>query len=379
MKRLIVVMLLMISIVLLNAQNKIHPINLSIWNPVALASYDSLCTTNYNLGLYSKTYRLNGIGLNILAHKNQENINGFTLSGVGEYVNGNMKGVQISGLFNMVKGYMHGIQIATIQNTNVVHTKGVMIAGITNFSIGNARGVQLAGAANMAGSNFSGLQASLGVNIASSSSNLFQISALTNVCAGRLHGVQIGAGNYAAGVKGFQLGLLNFSTGEVRGLQMGIINYSEDTSAVKLGLVNISPRTRIQLMAYGSNIVQNNLAVRFRNGYSYTIIGIGTNYKTFDNKTSGAIIYRFGLGVNIFKVFYISADAGYNHIENLNDGNKTDFPKRLYSLQARCNLEFHPFHRFGIFASGGYSHTRHYDSKETFENKPILEFGIILF
>ena len=132
-------------------------------------------------------------------------------------------------------------------------------------------------------------------------------------------------------------------------------------------------------MVYESNIVQNNLAVRFRNGYSYTIIGIGTNYKTFDNRTSGAIIYRLGLGVNIFKVFYISADVGYNHIENLNDGDKTDFPNRLYSLQARCNLEFHPFNRFGIFASGGYSHTRHYDSKETFENKKILEFGIVLF
>ena len=35
--------------------------------------------------------------------------------------------------------------------------------------------------------------------------------------------------------------------------------------------------------------------------------------------------------------------------------------------------------KVGIFASGGYSHTRHYDSKETFENKSILEFGIVLF
>jgi len=86
MKRLIVAILMMLSIVLLNAQNKIHPINFSIWNPVAIASYDSLCTTNFSIGLYSKTYRLNGIGLNILAHKNQENINGLTFSGVGEYV-----------------------------------------------------------------------------------------------------------------------------------------------------------------------------------------------------------------------------------------------------------------------------------------------------
>lgn len=379
-KQLIILILLIFSLELLNAQNKVdRPINFSLWNPVSTAPYDSLYITNVTLGFTSKTSTLNGVGINLCGHFNEKGVNGLSLNGVGEFVKGNMNGLEISGLFNVVSGHMHGLQVAIVQNTNILHAKGVMLSGITNFTIGNARGVQLAGVTNMAGSHFSGLQTTLGINIASSSSNLFQLAGLVNICAAPINGVQVGMGNYASGIKGLQLGLLNLCGGEVRGLQMGIINYSEDTSAVKVGLVNINPKTQLQMLAYGGNMIQNNLAVRFKSRYTYTIFGIGTNYLELDNKSSGALFYRIGLGIPIKRAFFISTDAGFFHIENFHDEDHTDLPNHLYSLQLRFNMEYHPIRKFGLFASGGYACTRYYGSGGTFENQPIVEFGFVLF
>jgi len=379
-RRLIVVTLLIFSLGLLYAQNKVNrPINISLWNPVSTAPYDSLCITNATLGFCSKTSVLNGVGVNVCGHFNEKGVNGLTVNGMGEFVKGNMNGLEISGFFNVVSGHMHGFQIAVVQNTNVLHAKGVMLSGITNFTIGRAGGIQLAGLTNIAGSHFSGLQTTLGINIASSSSDLFQIAGLVNVCAEPINGIQIGPGNYAGGIKGMQLGLLNICGGEVRGVQVGIVNHSNDTSTVKIGLVNINPRTRIQVMAFGGNINRNNLVIRFKSRYTYTILGVGTHYLGLDNKFSGSVNYRVGAGLTLMKGLYVGADAGFSHIRNFEDENQSDYPRRLYSLQLRMNLEYHPISKFGVFASGGYAHTRYYSSKGTYEKKPIVEFGIVLF
>lgn len=378
-KRFVVFLGLFISFSLLFAQSRVkHPLNLSIWDPVATSPYDSLSITKVCLGLSSKTYQLEGIGINALAHFNNHRVSGFSLNGVGELVNGNMNGVEIAGLFNVVSGHMHGLQIATIQNTNVAHARGVMIAGITNFAIGDARGVQLAGVTNMAGSHFSGVQISSGVNIATSSSDLLQLAGMVNVCSGPINGIQIGMGNYAGGVNGIQTGLLNLCGGEVRGVQVGIINHSKDTSAVKIGLVNINPKTRIQLLTYGGNTTKINTAVRFKNTYSYTIFGIGTHYLGLNDKFSGSLFYRVGAELPLTRRLFLSSDAGFSHIENFENENQIT-PERMYSLQLRLNLEYHPLSKFGIFASGGYAHTRYYKANRIYENKPIVELGVVLF
>ena len=378
-RRLIIMILLILPLSLLYGESVVkHPFNLSLWDPIATSPYDSLSKTNVTFGFSSRTYQLKGAGINIFAHLNEKSVNGFTFNGVGEFVNGNMNGVEVAGLFNVVSGHMHGLQLAMVQNTNVLHAKGVMISGITNFAIGDARGVQLAGVTNMAGSHFSGVQISSGVNIVTSSSNLLQLASLVNVCAEPINGIQIGMGNYAGGVNGVQMGLLNLCGGEVRGVQVGIINHSKDTSAVKIGLVNINPKTRIQLLTFGGNTTKINLAVRFKNQHAYTIFGIGTHYLGLDEKFSGSLSYRAGAELPITKRLSLSSDAGFSHIENFNNEDRST-PERMYSLQLRLNMEYHPLPILGIFASCGYAHTRYYKANRIFENKPIVELGIVLF
>lgn len=378
-RKLIALALLILPLNMLFAQSSPkHPLNISLWDPVASAPDDATSTTNATFGFSSKTYKLKGVGINLFAHFNEKTVNGFTLNGAGEFLKGNMTGAEISGLFNVVSGHMHGLQIATVQNTNVLHSKGVMIAGITNFAIGDAGGIQIAGITNMAGSHFSGVQLSSAVNIASSSSDLFQMAGFVNVCAEPINGVQISLGNYAGGVNGLQLGLLNLCGGDVRGVQIGIINHSKDTSAVKIGLVNISPRTRIQLLTFGGNTTKINTAVRFKNHHTYSILGIGTHYLGLNDRFSGSLFYRAGAELPLTKKLSLSSDVGFSHIENFNNEDLTT-PERMYSLQLRLNMEYHPLNRLGIFASGGYAHTRYYKAHRIYENKPVIELGIVLF
>lgn len=379
-RELMAAILFILSLGLLYAQNKkIRPIDISIWNPIATVPYDSLNVSNLDIGIYSETNWLNGLGVNLFVHDSRQTVNGLTLSGFSNYLNKNMNGIEIAGLFNVVKGHMHGLQICAIQNTNVRHSKGMMIGGITNFAVGNIQGIQLAGMSNIAGSNMSGIQLALGINIASSSSRLFQLAGLVNICENPINGVQVGLGNYAGGINGVQLGFINICGDNVRGVQVGLINHSKDTSAVKLGLVNINPKTRIQMLVYGGSINRFNLAMRFKSRYTYSMLGFGTHYSGLDNKFSGSLFYRLGVGLRLIKGLSVSTDAGYYHIRNFEGYSLNDYPKRLYSLQLRLNLEFHPVSKFGIFASGGYAQSRHYQSGRIFENKSIMECGIVLF
>jgi len=74
----------------------------------------------------------------------------------------------------------------------------------------------------------------------------------------------------------------------------------------------------------------------------------------------------------------ISGDLGYFHIENF-ENEDAETPERMYSLQARVNLEYKIRPKFSIFASGGYGMTRYYDKNKFYEKKPIIEIGVVLF
>lgn len=374
------VALLLLFFCLLQAQNKKwRPINISIWNPVAIVPFDSLNVSNINLGFCSKTNRLNGLSANVFANFCHQDLNGLLFTGGYNFLHKDMNGLEIAGLFNVVKGHMHGLQISAIQNTVVRYSKGLMICGITNFSVGDTKGIQLAGMSNIAGSRASGIQFAGGINIASSSSRLFQLAGLVNVCEESIKGVQLGLANYAGGVRGVQLGLINICGDDVKGVQIGLINHSSDTSTVKLGLVNVNPKTRIQMLFYSGNVNKINLGIRFKAHYTYSILGFGTSYKGLDDKFSGSLFYRLGVGIKFLRVLEISSDAGFYHIQNFEKDGLNGYPKRLYSLQGRLNLELHPISKLGIFASGGFAQTRRYGTGVVFENRPIMECGIVLF
>lgn len=306
---------------------------------------------------------MNGLAFAGLMNISGENNKGFICSGLANIAGSNNTGVALSGLMNVNAGDLKGTQISSLLNITGNESKGAQIAALGNVSV-ETIGIQASALSNITASSLTGLQVCAAANIAMKMDKAVQISPLANICLQQM--------------KGAQIGLLNICAGDVKGVQIGIVNHSKDTSTVKIGLVNVNPKTRIQLLAYGGNTTKLNLAVRFKNKMTYTMLGAGTHYLGLNDKFSGALFYRAGLYWPLLKQLEISGDLGYYHIENFK--NKSDnIPQRMYSLQARVNLEYHPLKKFGIFASGGYGITRHYNKNKMFENKPVIEFGIVLF
>ena len=401
--------------------HKRHDIN---WSINVNRHQDSLKLTLFNLGLISNIQDQRGIGLNVLHGAVHGKMSGVQLAGLLSYA-GTANGLQVGGLANFVKNGTNGLMISGLVNAAGGNSRGMQLSGITNISgerfdglalsglmnvstdvlngvqlsaLLNANGKHLNGAqfsllsnvgsvikgvqssmiSNIAADRIKGLQLAGVANIAFNANKAVQISSLTNVCLDNMEGVQFALGNYAENVKGTQIGLLNLSTGKVDGWQIGIVNHSKDTTAHKVGLVNITPKTRIQAMIFGSNTSKINVAVRFKNRQNYSILGIGTHYLDMNDDFSGCLFYRTGLYFPLKKGFEVSGDLGYFHIENFEDEN-VDAPERMYSVQARVNLSYRLLPKLSIFATTGYAMTRHYKKNKLFENKGIIECGIILF
>lgn len=337
---------------------------------------DTIKTTLFNLGLITNIQKQSGLGINVLCSAVHEEMNGVQLAGVLSYAK-TAKGVQICGLSNFINKDISGLMIGGLLNASGGTAKGVQLTILSNIST-NVIGIQSSMISNIVSERMRGLQLAGVVNIAYDLDGALQLSSLTNMCLNTMNGVQFALGNYAEDVKGVQMGLLNLSTGQVDGWQVGIVNHSKDTTAHKIGLVNINPKTRIQAMVFGSNTSKINVAVRFKNRTNYSILGIGTHYLDLNDDFSGCLFYRTGLYFPLKKKFEVSGDLGYFHIENFEDEN-AEIPDRMYSLQARLNLSYRILPKLSLFATTGYAMTRFYKKNKLFENKGIIEAGIILF
>lgn len=389
------------------------------------AKKDNTRNTYLNLGLLTHIYRMQGVGINVLSSVVQSDMAGFQVSGLASITGRHASGIQLGGIANVAganaSGFMlgglmnvagnqaNGIQVSGLGNIAGRTSRGIAISGLINLAGDKAQGMQISGLANIAGKSQSGLAISglmnvsagkldgaqaagilnisggdtkgvqaggignVGVNV-----NGVQVSGISNIAAGKMKGVQLALGNYAEEVSGTQIGLLNLCRGQVKGVQIGIVNHSKDTTAHKIGLVNINPQTRVQMLVFGGNTSKFNAAVRFKNKHTYTMLGLGTHYLDLNDKFSGCVSYRAGLYYPIAKNLEISGELGYSHIENFENKN-AEIPERMYSLQARVNLEYHIQPKFGIFASGGYSMTRYYNKNKFYEKKAIVEVGVILF
>lgn len=404
-----------------SATSKHYDIN---WSININQRRDSIRHTLFNLGLISNIQEQRGLGVNVLYSAVHNQMNGLQFAGILSYAS-NMNGAQVGGLANLVKNNANGLMLSGLVNAVSRETKGIQIAGLTNISGEYFNGLALAGLMNVSADTFYGIQLSallnanakelrglqisllsnLGTdmkgfqwsmisniaaneirgvqlagvaNIAVNTDKAIQFSSLTNVCMDNMKGVQLALGNYAENVKGVQIGLLNLSTGKVKGWQIGVVNHSKDTTAHKIGLVNVTPKTRIQALAFGGNTSKINVAVRFKNKRNYSILGLGTHYLDMNDDFSGCLFYRTGIYFPLKKHFEISGDLGYFHIENFEDEN-ADVPDRMYSLQARVNLSYQIIPKLGVFASTGFAMTRYYKKNKLFENKGIIECGIILF
>ncbi len=371
----------------------------------------NLPNTYFNLGLVSNFTNLDGFGLNVVSsivHRQANGVqasgflniaglrssglqaaglanlsgikaHGFRAAGLLNISGRNSYGVQIAGIGNVAGENQRGFLLSGLMNLSSCETSGLQIAGLANISGENQKGIALAGLMNVNGSNMTGVQLTSLLNVSGKENKGVQIAGLGNVTV-QNKGLQLSAlANYSEENRGVQLSLANVCNQSTKGVQVGLFNLSTDSCAHQVGIINLKPTTRVQLIVSGGNANLFNLSVRFKNHHVFTQLGGGIQYKDFTDKLSVSAFYRAGL---IFPLITnrldISGDLSYYHIETL-DNKKIGCPARLYALQPRINLEYHPMKKFGIFVSGGYGWTRTYKGNHSFRNQPVFEAGIILF
>ena len=263
------------------------------------------------------------------------------------------------------------VGIVSVQDS----VKSVQLGVISSVSVDGGHGVQLSGLSNTSAHKFDGVQLSTISNITTGMDKGLQLSGILNVSSAMQRGVQIGAFNYADSLNGAQVGIYNIARKRPKGWQVGLINLSYDSIGHKVGLVNINPATTIDYMLYGGSSTKVNLAARFRNKSTYSIIGVGTHFMGLDSKFSGAVFYRLGQYYQLSPKWSLSGDIGYYHVETFSKNN-SEKPERLYSLQARINADYQFSKKYGAFASVGWGLTRYYDRNETYRNRPLVEIGL---
>ena len=239
--------------------------------------------------------------------------------------------------------------------------EGLQLSGFTNLTTGTLHGVQLTGINNIA----SGVEKGI------------QFSAMLNVSSGYMRGLQMSSYNYADSLNGSQIGLINVARTHPKGWQVGVLNITHDTIAHKLGLVNINPKTTIDYMLSGGSATKFNAAVRFRNRSTYNVLGVGTHFMGLDKKFSGALFYRIGQYFQLSPKWTLSGDIGYYHIETFKHHTE-DSSERLFSLQARLNVDYQFSDKVGAFANVGYGDTRYYHHWNHYRSRPLIEAGLTL-
>ena len=253
--------------------------------------------------------------------------------------------------------------------------KSVQVGVISTVATEGGHGLQLAGVSNTSVHVFNGLQLSALNNVTGGMNRGVQLAGLLNVSSAMTRGLQLATFNYADSLNGAQIGLFNIARKRPKGWQVGVVNLSYDSIGHKIGLVNINPTTTIDYMLYGGSSTKTNLAARYRNKSTYSIIGVGTHFMGLDSKFSGAIFYRLGQYVQLSPKWSLSGDIGYYHVETFHK-NSDEGPERLYSLQARINADYQFSKKYGAFASVGWGLTRYYNRNETYRNRPLFELGL---
>lgn len=278
-----------------------------------------------------------------LGHRNPWDSTRVTRLGIGlSSHTDSLRGLQLSGISNLAE-HVKGVQLAGFSNIATAPMRGMQLGAVTNIAMGIERGLQLAG--------------------------------LLNVSSGYMRGAQLAAYNYAEQLNGTQVGIVNVAQSHPKGWQVGIVNYTKDTVAHKVGLVNVNPKTTIDVMPFLGTGSKLNVALRYRNRSTYSMIGVGTHYAGLDEKFSGALFYRLGQYFKVGRRWSLSGDVGYYHVETF-ERNSAGTPKRFFSLQGRLNADYQLSDRLGAFASLGYATTHYYHHRSHYRSRPLAELGL---
>ncbi|MBR1769968.1 MAG: hypothetical protein IJ748_05875 [Bacteroidales bacterium] len=342
---------------------------------ISFGNMDENREANINIGLSGDADTLRGVQFELFSSVVRSEGHGLSNGIFTALTRKNFSGVQLSAINNMIGGKMSGVQASAISSI-ASRVSGVQAAGMNNVCVRNLKGLQLGGISNTA----------FGVEKGA------QISGIMNVCANEMNGFQFAVFNYCDTIKGNQLGVVNICVSHPKGVQVGIVNYARTDSSAnynetewefplrnkKIGLVNISNKTKIQMLLYGGNSTRINIAARFLNPKTYSVLGLGTHYMGLSKDFSGSAFYRTGLWIAPTQKTILSSDLGFYHIETFENADEST-PERLYSLQGRVNFEYKVKSVFSLFFSCGYGMTRYYNQNEFYRKRFLFDAGIILF
>lgn len=378
-KLLILSLLLSAYCAFAQTQEKIIPLDVSIWHPVALVPYSPQNTVCLNIGLpQTQQYNIKGVNLALIGSKIKGELKGVSITGLLSENQYKVNGVTIAGLGNFTSGEQSGLAVAGGINLSFNNVKGFEFAGVSNFTIGHLRGFQFSLFNNFVAGHLQGVQLSPAMNVVASNVKGVQISGMMNISMEDLQGVQIGMGNYAKTVKGAQIGLINSVGRGFKGVQIGLINYSYDPARYKIGLINVSKMTHIQWMMFSGNNSYFNLAARFKDKHFFNQLGVGFPSYFSKNSFSGEINYRTGVVFPI-KKFSLYGDLGFSHFSLTDRDQSSETPASLYAVQSHITAELNLVERMSLFASTGYQIASKYGECKVYDKKPIFEFGITLF
>jgi hypothetical protein len=162
-----------------------------------------------------------------------------------------------------------------------------------------------------------------------------QIGGLFNYTKGNLHGAQVSyAGNIVHGdMHGVQIGgLFNYARG-MHGVQIGLVNISDTSSGYSIGLVNIVRRGYHKVALYSTDVLPINIAWKTGRRELYSLLIGGIN----PDKNNRAYSLGYGIGTEILlnKIFSVTAEiTGQNFF--LGDMKHNT---QLYRLQPSLNIK----------------------------------------
>lgn len=359
------------------------------WN----AGTDSASFRPLNVGVLGNVQRLKGMQLGLLSAFVHKDAKGLNLGGIFAGTWGEMQGVQMglavavaregiegwqhSLLANYVGAHSRGLQSSFVVNAAPEKFTGMQLAGVANMA-NHVCGVQLAGLTNLAGPNLYGAQIATFANVAMAVERGMQFSIGLNFTDGTMRGLQLGTMNYADTLSGWQVGVVNVGVRHPKGAQIGIVNIGGDSEAFRLGLVNVDANTQIQLLGFAGTGSKLNLAARFLNRRTYSMLGVGTHYFGLDKDFSGALFYRTGRHFSLAPKWRLLGDVGFSHIESLSH-NMDEDAERLYALSGRVGVDFQCARDLGVFLALGIEHARFYHHNTAYRTRPIVELGVTLF
>ncbi|XXF80849.1 caspase family protein [Myxococcaceae bacterium GXIMD 01537] len=237
----------------------------------------------------ARTGRVDGAALAIGANWASDSVSGAQLSAGGNWASGSVEGTQSSVGLNVAGGSVDGVQAAVG----------------ANIARGSVEGAQLGVGLNWAGQGLEGFQGGVAANIVRGELRGVQAGAGLNH-AETLRGLQLAIVNVGGDVEGAQIGLINVAS-KARGLQLGFVNLASEMEGVSFGLVSIVRNGQFHVEAYGSDLMQSNVAVKFGGKRFHTILVGG--YGRVDGQRQWSLGMGLGAHCNLSASAFVDTDV----------------------------------------------------------------------